>query len=129
MKGGKVTNKNVCAVSVCAGACSCVLTHGSPGAVCVCAVALWIQVDVGSSHRGPGPVEPSCASGPHTHSCLWVGKWDRDRDRVGTVKHREGDRWEISRGRGEKIGEREATGFQNICDVNMHNSVAIGNHS
>lgn len=29
----------------------------------------------------------------------------------------------------EEIGEREATGFQNICDVSMHTSVATGYQS
>lgn len=35
---------------VCAHACRCVLTHGSPRAVCVCAVAPRIQAGVGCSH-------------------------------------------------------------------------------
>lgn len=36
-------------LSVCACACGCMLTHGSPGAVCVCAVAPQVGADVGSS--------------------------------------------------------------------------------
>lgn len=28
-----------------------------------------------------------------------------------------------------KIGEREATGFQNICNVSVRNSFATGDHS
>lgn len=33
------------------------------------------------------------------------------------------------REREEGIGVREATGFQNICDVRTHNSVATGDQS
>lgn len=83
------------------------------------------QADVGSSQRGPATGEPSSASGPHTQSSLWAGEGGRN----GADKWREGDRWEISRERGEEIGEREATGFQTICDVSMHSSVATGNRS
>lgn len=36
-------------LSVCVDACGCMLTHGSLGAVCVCAVAPQVQADVGSS--------------------------------------------------------------------------------
>lgn len=126
VKGSKVKRWKMCVtLSVCAGACGCVLTHGSPGAVCVRAAAPQIQADVGSSQWGPAPGEASSASGRHTQSSLQVGETGRN----DADKWRERDRWEISRERGEKIGEREATGFQNICDVRMHNSIATGDQT
>lgn len=59
MKGGKVKRgaedigwemiKKNCVYSVCVCLCMRMLTHGSPGAACVRAVALQVQADVGSS--------------------------------------------------------------------------------
>lgn len=97
------------------------MTHSSPGAACVRAVALKVQADAGD----PVPDMPSFASGYYSQSSLRVG----ERGRKDADKWKEGDRWEISRGREEEIGEREATGFQNICAVSMHDSVAIGDQS
>lgn len=57
-------------LSVCACACGCMLTHGSLGAVCVCAVAPQVGADVGSSQWGPVSGEPSSVSGPHKQSSL-----------------------------------------------------------
>ena len=57
-------------LSVCSSACRCVLTHSSPGAVCVRAVAPLVQAVAGSSQWGPAPDEPSSAGGPHTQSSL-----------------------------------------------------------
>lgn len=57
-------------VCVCSSACRCVLTHGSPGAVCVRAVAPLVQAVAGSSRWGPAPDEPSSAGGPHIQSSL-----------------------------------------------------------
>lgn len=39
----------------------------------------------------------------------------------GRPAEREGER--------DEIGEREATGFQNICDVSVHQSFATGDQS
>lgn len=106
---------------MCAGPCGCMLTHSCPGATCARAVVPQVQADAG----GPVPGMLSSASGHYSQSSLWVGQGGRkDAD-----KWREGDRWEISREREKEIGEREATGFQNICAVSMHDSVAIGDQS
>lgn len=106
---------------MCASAFGCMLTHSSPGAACGRAAVLKVQADAG----GPVPDMPSSAYGYYSLSYLWVG----ERGRKDADKWKEGDRWEISRGREEEIGEREATGFQNICAVSMHHSVAIGDQS
>lgn len=48
------------------------------------------------------------------------------------IKRSEQDRWEISADRErerEKIGEREATGLENICDVSVQNNFATGSES
>lgn len=83
--------------------CRSLLTHGSPGAVCVRAVAPRVQADTESSQRGPAPGEPSFASGPHTRSSLRVG----GRGRNGAVNKRDGDRWEISGERSERKKQQD----------------------
>lgn len=91
MDGGKQKELRV---AVCVR--GCVLTHGSPEAVCVFrVVAEQNQADAGSCQQGPAPGEPSCASGRHTQSFLWV----RKRGGMVQISKKQGDRWEISRER------------------------------